>query len=259
MIKINQIPQRLSNLLLWAGCLAIVFPVNVAQAAFHLWSVDEVYSSADGSVQFVKLTTTATGQSLLSGQSITCTGPGGTHRFTFPANLPSSTTANKTFLIGTSNLALIPGGVTPDYVFTNAVPFLFQNGGVTNMVGIIGSAETPAAYTNLPADGEFSLSGGGSSLAVTTNAPKNFSGQSNSIVPVQFLSTEFDQANCIVTFRTATGVNASPGPNYAVQFNDDLTNQSWTVLTNLTGDGATHSVSNDVSVSEQRFFRLRVP
>ena len=39
----------------WVGA-ATLFGVNVARASFHVWAVTELYSSADGSVQFIKLT-----------------------------------------------------------------------------------------------------------------------------------------------------------------------------------------------------------
>src|SRR4051794_6845470 len=106
---------------------AVVLCLSVADGAFHLWSVTELYSTPDGSAQFIKLTNTAILEYQLGGHSITCAGPQGSHTFTFPANLPSTATANKNFLIGTSNLSSIPGGVAPDYVFTNAGPFLFLN------------------------------------------------------------------------------------------------------------------------------------
>jgi hypothetical protein len=149
--------------------------------------------------------------------------------------------------------------VTPDYVFTNTGPFLFLNRGVTNTVGIIGSAETRAAYTNLPTDGVSSLMGLGSSLAVATNSPKNFSDQANSIVPVRFDSVHFAGTNFVMTFRTATGANGSAGPTYTIEYKNFLTNIAWAPLTSVPGDGTTHSVSNATASAAQRFFRLNVP
>ena len=125
-------------------------------------AVTELYSSADGSVQFIELSTTATLENALAAHVITCAGPQGTHTFTFPSNLSTTDTANKMFLIGTTNLAHIPGGVTPDYVFTNTTPFLFINGSSAITVGIVGSLEPPAVYTNLPTDGSLSLNGSSS-------------------------------------------------------------------------------------------------
>jgi hypothetical protein len=242
--------------------VGVLFGLSAARASFHVWAVTELYSSADGSVQFIKLTNNSTFASeyFLSGHVIVCTGPPGiSNTFTFPTNLPAVSTANKTFLIGTANLATVPGGVTPNYVLTNSAPFLPLNTGVTNTVGIIGSVETPAAYTNLPTDGVFSLKGLGSSLAAATNSPKNFSDQANSIVPVKFEAPRLAGTNFVMTFRTATGVNGTAGPTYSIEFKSFLTNASWTPLTSVPGDGAFHSVSNATTAAAQRFFRLNVP
>jgi hypothetical protein len=256
--------QRFSRAgILWVWiATAVLCGLNVARATFHVWAVTELYSSADGSVQFIKLTNNSifTTEYFLGGHVITCTGPPGiTNNFTFPTNLPAVSTLNKTFLIGTSNLANVPGGLTPDYVFTNKGPFLFLNSGVANTVGIVDSVETPAVYTNLPADGVSSLVGLGSSLVLATNSPKNFSGQANSIVPVRFDSPKLAGSNFVITFRTATGVNSTAGPTYTIEYKDSLTNVNWTPLTTVPGDGATHSVSNATASAAQRLFRLNVP
>lgn len=248
---------------LWA-CVgtAMLVGLNVAQASFHLWAVTELYSSADGSVQFVKLTNNSSfgTEYFLGGHVILCASPSGiTNAFTFPTNLPGLSTVNKTFLIGTKNLATLPGGVTPDYVLTNTDPFLFINTGATNTVGIVGSAEPPATYTNLPTDGVSSLVGLGNNLVMATNSPKNFSGQANSLVPVRIDSSRLAGTNFVLTFRTATGVNGTVGPTYTIEYKNFLTDLSWTPLTSAPGDGSTHSVSNAISSAAQRFFRLNVP
>src|SRR3954467_11414905 len=89
--------------------------VPSAVATFHLWDLNEVYSNADGSVQFVELSTTADGQEQLGGQTITLTVPGATRTFTFGANLASSATAHHSLLIGTDSLHTLYG-IEPDYV-----------------------------------------------------------------------------------------------------------------------------------------------
>ncbi|PWU19274.1 MAG: hypothetical protein C5B50_06995 [Verrucomicrobia bacterium] len=240
----------------------MLFGSNVAHASFHVWAVTELYSSADGSVQFIELTNNSvfTTEYFLGGHVIVCTGsPGVSNTFTFPTNLPAVSTLNKTFLIGTTNLAGLPGGVTPDYVLTNKAPFLFLGTGVTNTIGIIGSVEVPAAYIQLPTNGVFSLNGLGSSLVAATNSPKNFNGQANSIVPVKFEAPKLAGTNFVMTFRTATGVNGTAGPTYNIEYKNSFTNANWTPLTSVPGDGALHSASNVSASAAQRFFRLNVP
>ena len=70
-------------------------------ASFHLWRLSELYSNADGTVQFIELTALSGGQQFVMGHTITSTMGGTTQSFTFNANLPGNT-AGKTLLIGTA-------------------------------------------------------------------------------------------------------------------------------------------------------------
>src|SRR5205085_11723712 len=101
-----------------------------------------------------------------------------------------------------------------DFFFTNAEPFLFVNSGGTNTVTWVGALTVPAAYTNLPTDGDLSLlrTGSGSDFATTaTNSPKNFKDQFNIIIPVKFASANAAGTNFVMNFRTATGTNGLAG------------------------------------------------
>jgi hypothetical protein len=67
----------------------LAFVVTPLQAAFHLWTMGEVYSNADGTVQFLELNALSGGQQFMSGQRLTVTPTGGGPRvFTFPNDLP---------------------------------------------------------------------------------------------------------------------------------------------------------------------------
>jgi hypothetical protein len=70
-----------------------------------------MFSSADGKVQFIELQDPANGESHLAGHFISSN----ENSFTFPADLPTDSTAGKHFLIGTVDYAKQPGAVTPDY------------------------------------------------------------------------------------------------------------------------------------------------
>ncbi|MDQ6630141.1 MAG: hypothetical protein M3Y82_00090 [Verrucomicrobiota bacterium] len=239
-----------------AAIAVILLTNSSAYAAFHTWKVNEIYSNADGSVQFIEMKEASgfNGQNLLSGHSITCTGPAGTTTFNF-SNLASSTTANKFFLIGTSNLVSVPGGLTPDFVFTNPGPFLSLNSGSINFAGV-----DVITYTNLPANGSGAITRSGSTLIATTNnSPVNFGGASNSIVPVRFLYNARSGNDFVVTFATATGTNGTAGPNYALQTTNVLCGINWNTVTNLTGNGAVRTITNSINANGNLFFRLRVP
>ncbi len=60
-----------------ASCL---WSLPCAHAAFHLWKIDEVYSNASGTVQFIEMDASSNGgQQFTTGQSLTS----GAHTFTF--------------------------------------------------------------------------------------------------------------------------------------------------------------------------------
>jgi hypothetical protein len=237
------------------------FLPETARAFFHLWKVNEIYSSADGSVQFIELLQTPSSNSeyLLNtyGASLQVASPLATNEYFFDKDLPSSTTINKTLIIGTTNLSSIPGGLTPDYIIPPN--FIFPGSGDVTYVPP-GNPNDSVSYSNLPTDGNASLVRSGASMVLSpTNSPKNFNGESNSIVPVKITSISKSVNDFILSFATATGTNGTAGPNYAVQYNNSLPSTNWTTLTNVPGVGAITNVT-DVSPSDlQRFYRLRVP
>ena len=92
-----------------------------------------------------------------------------------------------------------------------------------------------------------------------TNSPKNFNSQSNSIVPVQFLSAKAIGTNFVMSFRTATGVNGSAGPTYAVESKTSLTDPLWAGVTSVAGNGTIKFVTNRTTSASSKVFRLRSP
>ena len=141
-----------SSLTFAGACLAIVLLAASARAGFHVWTVGEVYSSADGTVQFIELTTAFGSQQFVAGQSINSVNSSGTHTFTFPFSLPSDS-ANRTCIIGTLNLVSFPGGVVPDFFIPNN--FIQPPiGGGNATVTYLASGSSMVAYTNLPTDGD---------------------------------------------------------------------------------------------------------
>ena len=141
--------------------------------AFHLYRLNELYSNADGSIQFIELTVGSfNSESFWSGQSLTASQGGITHSYTFPGNLPSTATANRSVLVATQGFADL-GLVTPNFIVP--AQFLFTNGGTVNFAGV-----SSITYASLPTDGSLSLSAGGTTA---TNSPKNFAGVQGTIVP----------------------------------------------------------------------------
>lgn len=147
-----------------------------AQANFHLWAINEIYSNADGSVQFIELTALTGGQEVLAGHELTSISGTTVRRFTFPANLPGDTTGAR-MLIATQGFAIL-GVVTPDYVVPNG--FFFSGGGTVDFAGA-----DVWNYGALPTDGR-SLNRNGSTAI---NSPQNFAGRTGTVsstVPLNF-------------------------------------------------------------------------
>ena len=167
--------------------LLLIFS-GTAQGAFHLWKITEIYSNADGSVQFIELTALASGQQFVAGHTIKSIQGSLTKTFTFPTNLPgdSATTEDgggsyygggmmnttyKSFLIGTQGFAAL-NIVTPDYIVPNG--FLFTSNGTLDYA----NGYDLVSYASLPTTGGLSIDHNGAPIA---NTPTNFMGTTASI------------------------------------------------------------------------------
>ena len=99
------VEQSMQQLLLRAGflCLLTVLVSSpAAQATFHFYDISEVYSSADGSVQFVELFTSRNGQQFLGGHGIVAFQGASSNDFAFIGRGPAPT-ANRSLLIATAS------------------------------------------------------------------------------------------------------------------------------------------------------------
>ena len=159
---------------------AYIAAVSVSYAA-PAWKIQEVYSTANGNVQFVKLFAALDGQNSLNGQTLTYTSGGNVvHSVTFDHSLVGST-ANQTILIGTASLKTLYG-VKPDYL----IPPGFLSVGAANTINYANASDV-VALTSLPTDGVKSLDGltttsSSAATAILPQAkPKNFGGQSTTV------------------------------------------------------------------------------
>ena len=127
------------------ACTAMILllAASVAFASCHLFEIEQVFSNADGTVQFVVLheSDSTSGENLWAGWKLTFTDasdpsgygmPPATRSFTFPSNLPSAATAGRRVLVATPGFAAL-GLVTPD--FTMPTGFLAVSGGTLNYAG----------------------------------------------------------------------------------------------------------------------------
>jgi hypothetical protein len=147
-----------------------------ARAAFHLWKVNEVFSSADGQVQFVELFDGSDFEHLIEGHEVRVRAGGTTlDSFAFPADLDTTDTGGRTLLLATPGFATL-AGVTPDYEIAPAFIDLAQ------ATGVAFDALDELPLAGLPADGRSSLNrnpGGAPTVADAT--PRNFAGVEGAI------------------------------------------------------------------------------
>jgi serralysin len=175
-----------------ASLVAAVFLVPVSAFSFaHTWAIQEIYTNADGSVQFIEFFTSFSSEDFMSNQTLKFDINLMTQK-TMTFNNASATdgtgdlsgsTTNKTVLIGTANLAALYG-VTPDYI----IPANFFAQGSLNSLVFSASGDR-VNLTNLPTNGVSSLDGlvnnfGTTAAATAVNpvgTPKNFTGQTANI------------------------------------------------------------------------------
>jgi hypothetical protein len=145
---------------------AVVFAAAPVQAAFHLWTITEVYSDASGSLQFIELVDNFGGQNFVGGQNFQLSNSGNTitHSYSFPSSLAGDPPGTH-LLLGTAGIQAA-GGPAPDFIIPNN--FVFTAGGSINFFNASG------AYPGLPTDGNLSYTWGGGTAA---NTPENFAGQ----------------------------------------------------------------------------------
>jgi hypothetical protein len=161
--------MRILRAVLSVLAVALALP---ATASFHTFAIQQLYSNADGSIQFIVLKEVAgdNGQQFLTGHSITSTQGGTQHSLMFSHDLPSNSTANRSFLIGTPAFTAL-GLIAPDY--TMPAGFLFTNGGTVNYAGV-----DQVTYAALPTDGVTALFSDGTTQQ---NLAKNFAGATASV------------------------------------------------------------------------------
>jgi hypothetical protein len=168
---------------LWVAAVCVAACAAPAQADFHDFRIDQVFSNADGSVQYIVMRESMGNNSehLWSGQVLRTTNvAGASKQFAFAANLPSASTASRSVLIATADFAAL-GLVTPDY--TIPARFIPTDGGTLNFAGV-DQITLPA----LPGDGATAITRNGTTVPGT---PRNFANATGTMTPLAVTSIEF--------------------------------------------------------------------
>jgi hypothetical protein len=140
-----------------------------AQNGVQDWKFDEVFSNADGSVQFIEMSNLFDGESAVGGQTLVSSETA----ITLPFDLQSTSTADRHMLFATPGFASLVGGVTPDFMIPTQ---FFKPTGDTLIWASGGDFQS---FGTVPTDGHTSLAI--PSQATMLNSPTNFFGDTGSI------------------------------------------------------------------------------
>jgi len=169
---------------LWlAGAAALsMLAVAPAGASFITWEVNEVFSNADGTIQFVEFfeSNGQNGQRSFDGKQLKTFVAGAPANdalnvHTFNDDVASDLTANRFALVATEGFASLPGAVEPDFV----MPDGFIDVSVVVKIKLGNIDEFSFAQGAIPTGGVNSLHRTGTSVRL--NSPTNFAGQAGSI------------------------------------------------------------------------------
>jgi serralysin len=154
----------------------VVLAAFPARATFHLWRINEVFSNADGSVQFIELHDDFAFENLIAGHHVFAeAGATILATFAFPANLPTTDTAGHDLLLATPGF-LAAAGVAPD----DEIPAGFIDLAQATTIDYDALDAFPLA--GLPTDGVNALHRDAPNPPVVGPAtPTNFSGEVGSL------------------------------------------------------------------------------
>ena len=154
-----------------AGLMMLM--ATAASATFHTYQIQQIFSNADGSVQFMVLHEAVgfNGQEFLMGHTLTSQQSGGmAKQIVFPNDLGSNNTAGTFVLIATQGFAAL-NLVTPDYFVPNG--FIPLSNGTINYAQV-----DQVSYNALPTDGVSAIDRNGNVIA---NLATNFGGRAAAV------------------------------------------------------------------------------
>src|SRR5262245_8401973 len=164
--------QRCALLAVALGLLS----ASPAHAKNHLWRFTEVFSNADGTIQFIEMQECCGSDAEIQMASTSITSNAATYNF--PNNLPGPT-AHRWIVIATQGYAQLPGAPAPDYVmpdrFFNPAGDTLRYRGVTDMIQFAAGELPTNGISSLQRDLQTGMT------TVGVNNPINFAGQTGTI------------------------------------------------------------------------------
>ncbi len=158
--------------------MAALLTPGAARADFHKWEIAEVFTNADGTVQFIEFfTDDLDPQHLLASEETVSIVTNG-QTFVFPTDLPGPQTGDRRMLIGTPAFAALPGAPTPDY--TIPANFFSTSSGVLIQYIDEGEEIDSDSPDPLPTDGILSWNRPFTLLS----SPTNYAGSTGSVAPL---------------------------------------------------------------------------
>ena len=154
--------------------VVLLVPLS-ASARFHLWEITELYSNADGTVQFVeaRVVNPTDNENLTNGKTLSSNSV----VLTLSHDLPTTTTTHY-MLFATPAFVSQPGctSVTPDFTFAGPN---FMSTVAADLINFANVNSFSYTAGELPTDGVNSLNEPYNSnvRATATNSPTNFAGQ----------------------------------------------------------------------------------
>jgi hypothetical protein len=165
--------------------VALAVTPSLAPAQAPSFAIDEIYSNADGSAQYVVLRETQgqDAQIAFAGVTLTATRAGTTKTYTFPRNPPSAATANARVLVGSVGFQAL-GLVATDYTIPDR--FVAVDGGTLAFGGV-----DSFTFESLPTDGVRARFRNG---ALAQNLATNLAGRSAAAIALPITVVEFYNA-----------------------------------------------------------------
>lgn len=154
------------------GIAACLFGASAASAGIHTWDVNEVFSNADGSIQFVELweSEAGSGEINVGNGSISSN----TQNFAFGQGQVVGPTTNKYYLLATAGFAALPGAPAPDAIIpAGSLPF-FNTAGDTVSFAVYDDW----TFGTVPTNGTDALD---RVSGVGPNSPTNYAGVTGSV------------------------------------------------------------------------------